>query len=154
MGADISGRWISEAIELLERLWKTQAAALDEAVALCADAIGDGGLVHLFGTGHSRIPVEEMFPRYGSYPGFHPIVELAVGARRRGLPVIAVTSLAQSNAAPPQHSSGTRLYDHADVVIDLCTPPGDALVEVDGLESPVGPVSSIAAIAVVNEIKV
>ena len=28
------------------------------------------GLVHLFGTGHSRIPVEEMFPRYGSYPGF------------------------------------------------------------------------------------
>lgn len=211
MGADISGRWISEAIELLDRLRETQAAALDEAVALCADAIGDNGLVHLFGTGHSRIPVEEMFPRYGSYPGFHPIVELsttfhtqvvgtngqrqamfierveglaevilanfnlqppdvmmvfsagglganaiemAIGARRRGLPVIAVTSLAESDAAPPLHSSGTRLYDHADVVIDLCTPPGDALVVVDGLESPVGPGSSIAAIAVVNEIKV
>ena len=36
------------------------------------------GLVHLFGTGHSRIPVEEMFPRYGSYPGFNPIVELSM----------------------------------------------------------------------------
>ena len=36
------------------------------------------GLVHLFGAGHSRIPVEEMFPRYGSYPGFNPIVELSV----------------------------------------------------------------------------
>ena len=34
--------------------------------------------MHLFGTGHSRIPVEELFPRYGSYPGFHPIVELSM----------------------------------------------------------------------------
>ncbi len=44
----------------------------------CADAIASDGLVHLFGAGHSRIPVEEMFPRYGSYPGFNPIVELSV----------------------------------------------------------------------------
>ena len=34
--------------------------------------------MHLFGSGHSRIPVEEMFPRYGSFPGFHPIVELSM----------------------------------------------------------------------------
>ncbi len=34
--------------------------------------------MHLFGTGHSRIPVDEMFPRYGSYPGFNPIVELSM----------------------------------------------------------------------------
>ena len=34
--------------------------------------------MHLFGTGHSRIPVEEMFPRYGSFPGFNPIVELSM----------------------------------------------------------------------------
>ena len=38
----------------------------------CAEAIAADGLVHLFGTGHSRIPVEEMFPRYGSYPGLQP----------------------------------------------------------------------------------
>ena len=207
----VRGGWIGAASELLARLWSTQAPAIDEAVALCTDAIGGGGLVHLFGTGHSRIPVEEMFPRYGSYPGFHPIVELsttfhtqvvgangqrqamfierveglaevilsnfklappdvmmvfsagglganaiemAIGARRRGLPVVAVTSLAQSNAAVPTHSSGTRLYDHADVVIDLCTPAADALVTIDGLDSPVGPGSSVAAVAVVNEIKV
>ena len=37
-----------------------------------------GGLVHLFGTGHSRIAVEEIFPRHGSFPGFHPIVELSL----------------------------------------------------------------------------
>jgi uncharacterized phosphosugar-binding protein len=81
-------------------------------------------------------------------------IEMAMGARRRGLPVVAVTSRAQSDASSPSHSSGTRLYDHADVVIDLCTPAADALVTIDGLESPVGPGSSIAAIAVANEIKV
>lgn len=37
-----------------------------------------GRLVHLFGAGHSRILVEEMWPRYGSFPGFNPIVELSL----------------------------------------------------------------------------
>jgi uncharacterized phosphosugar-binding protein len=37
-----------------------------------------GRVVHLFGTGHSRIMVEEMWPRYGSFPGFNPIVELSL----------------------------------------------------------------------------
>ncbi|NCF92071.1 MAG: sugar isomerase domain-containing protein [Verrucomicrobiaceae bacterium] len=37
-----------------------------------------GGMVHVFGSGHSRIMVEEMWPRYGSFPGFHPIVELSL----------------------------------------------------------------------------
>jgi len=204
-------RWIVAAREVLDRIEGTQAAGLDAASAICADAIGAGGLVHLFGTGHSRIAVEEMFPRYGSYPGFHPVVELSMtfhtqvvgangqrqamfaervegfaeailanydlgapdammvfsasgtnavslemarGARERGLPVIAVTSLAHSRAAPSTHSSGTRLLDHADVVLDLCTPPGDALVPVDGLDTPVGPGSTLAGVAIVNEVKV
>ena len=56
----------------------TQADAIETASQWCADAIAADGLVHLFGTGHSRIPVEEMFPRYGSYPGFNPIVELSM----------------------------------------------------------------------------
>ena len=60
--------WLIEAQRLLARLGETQAGAIAEASAWCADAIAGGGLVHLFGTGHSRIPVEEMFPRYGSYP--------------------------------------------------------------------------------------
>lgn len=37
-----------------------------------------GRMVHVFGTGHSRIMVEEMWPRYGSFPGFNPIVELSL----------------------------------------------------------------------------
>jgi uncharacterized phosphosugar-binding protein len=68
--------------------------------------------------------------------------------------VIAVTSVEHSLAGEPQHSSGTRLLDHADVVLDLCTPPGDALIKIEGLDTPVGPGSSLAAVALVNELKV
>jgi len=49
-----------------------------QAAAWFADSIAGGGMVHLFGSGHSRIMVEEMWPRYGSFPGFHPIVELSL----------------------------------------------------------------------------
>ncbi|HLG38537.1 MAG TPA: SIS domain-containing protein [Chitinophagaceae bacterium] len=43
-----------------------------------AESILAGRVVHVFGTGHSRIMVEEMWPRYGSFPGFNPIVELSL----------------------------------------------------------------------------
>ncbi len=43
-----------------------------------AETILAGRMVHVFGSGHSRIMVEEMWPRYGSFPGFNPIVELSL----------------------------------------------------------------------------
>ncbi|WP_394991925.1 sugar isomerase domain-containing protein [Emticicia sp.] len=43
-----------------------------------ADSILEGRMVHVFGSGHSRIMVEEMWPRYGSFAGFNPIVELSL----------------------------------------------------------------------------
>ena len=58
--------WIQAGIAVLERIRDTQSDAIQQASEVCAEAIGAGGFVHLFGTGHSRIPVEEMFPRYGS----------------------------------------------------------------------------------------
>jgi uncharacterized phosphosugar-binding protein len=81
-------------------------------------------------------------------------IEMAIGAREAGARIIAVTSVAQSTAEPPRHSSNTRLLDHADVILDLHTPVGDALIDVDGLEQRVGPASTIAAVAYVNAIKV
>jgi uncharacterized phosphosugar-binding protein len=210
MTATATARYLDLARELLDRL-ADQEDELERSAAICADAIAAGGLVHLFGTGHSRIAVEEMFPRYGSYPGFHPIVELSMtfhtqvvgangqrqamfierteglgevilrnfdlrppdammvfsagglgavpievarGARERGLAVIAVTSLAATAVGDSTHSTGARLRDHADVVLDLCTPPADALVELEGLETPIGPGSTIAAVALANEVKV
>jgi len=81
-------------------------------------------------------------------------VEMARGARRRGLKVIAVTSVAQSMSDEPDPQAGSRLMDEADLVIDLCTPHADALIAIDGLDTPVGPGSTIAAVAIVNSIKV
>jgi uncharacterized phosphosugar-binding protein len=49
---------------------------------------------------------------------------------------------------------GTRLLDEADLVIDLCTPPADALIDIAGLDTPVGPGSTVTAVAIVNSIKV
>jgi uncharacterized phosphosugar-binding protein len=203
--------WFDEARRVLDAIESTQQAALEAAADLAADAIGGGGVVHTFGTGHSRIPVEEMFPRYGSYPGWHPIVELsmtfhteiagangqrqamfiervpglaeamlanfalrdtdamlvfsaggrnavpvetAMLAKKAGLSVIAVTSLLEAHSVPATHASGTVLADHADVVIDLCTPLGDAAVTVEGWPHQVGPVSTVANIAIVNTLKV
>lgn len=202
--------YLDAAEAIVRRVRETQLEAIAEVAELCAEAIARDGLVHLFGSGHSRMLVEEMYPRYGSFPGFHPIVELsltnhttvvgangqrqamflerveglaevilanfefgpddvmivfsstgvnavpieiALGARERGLPVIAVTTLAHSRIAAPRHSSGKRLFEIADLVIDNCGVPGDALVTVEGLEEPVGPGSTIGGIAVVNALK-
>ena len=57
-------------------------------------------------------------------------------------------------SAEPDPAAGARLLDDADLVIDLCTPHADALVIVDGLDTPVGPGSTIAGVAIVNAIKV
>ena len=81
-------------------------------------------------------------------------VEMARGAHQRGLRVIAVTSVTQSMSGQPEEPATSRLLDEADLVIDLCTPSADALSIIDNLETPVGPGSTIAAVAIVNSIKV
>ena len=55
-----------------------QQPAIEQAADWFAQTILAGRMVHLFGSGHSRILVEEMWPRYGSFPGFNPIVELSL----------------------------------------------------------------------------
>lgn len=184
--------------------------ALEKAATICADSIGQEGLVHLFGTGHSRIPIEEMFPRHGSFPGFHPMVELsltfhnpvvgsngqrqamylehveglgkmilrnfvfdqrdsfiifsnsgvnevvvemALEVKKMNLPVICVVSVDHCEYSAAKHSSGKKLIDVADVVLDNGTPGGDAMVTIDGLEDPVGPGSTIGGAAIVNALK-
>jgi len=55
-----------------------QIEPMQQAADLFAATILAGRMVHVFGSGHSRIMVEEMWPRYGSFPGFHPMVELSL----------------------------------------------------------------------------
>ncbi|MFW6380968.1 MAG: sugar isomerase domain-containing protein [Bacillota bacterium] len=61
--------------EILRELKAEEEATITEAAETCADAIENGGLVHLFGSGHSVIPVLDAFPRYGSYVGLHPLMD-------------------------------------------------------------------------------
>jgi uncharacterized phosphosugar-binding protein len=209
-GKNAGTRYLEAAAAIVQRVAETQLEAIEAAANLCAGAIAADGLAHCFGTGHSRIPVEELFPRHGSFPGFHPIVELsltnhtqivgangqrqamwlerlegfgevilrnfafgpddvmmvfsnsgvngvvidvALGAKRRGMPVIVVVSLDHCLSTPPKHSSGKRLPDVADVTIDNCSPAGDAMVHIEGLDDPVGPGSTVGFAAVVNALK-
>lgn len=202
--------YITATQRILLHIKETQMDVIQQAAGLCAQTIAGDGLVHLFGTGHSRIFVEEMFPRHGSFPGFHPIVELsltfhnvvvgangqrqamflehveglgqvilrnfvfsppdcfllfsnsgvnevvidvALEAKRLGFPVIAVVSVDHCSRSTAFHSSGKKLPDIADIVIDNCTPAGDALVRIPGMADPVGPGSTIGAAVVANAIK-
>jgi uncharacterized phosphosugar-binding protein len=81
------------------------------------------------------------------------VVEIALEAKKRALPVIAVISVEHCAASAPKHSTGRKLPDVADVVIDNCVPAGDALVGIDGLPDPVGPGSTIGSAAVANMLK-
>lgn len=72
---------IQEYISLSKKIADTvaaQEANIQQAAKWFAQTILQGRMVHVFGSGHSRIMVEEMWPRYGSFPGFNPIVELSL----------------------------------------------------------------------------
>jgi uncharacterized phosphosugar-binding protein len=202
--------FFDRAMELLQELKRTQARVIQQAAELCAERIAKGGLVFLFGNGHSRMMCEEMTPRQGCYPGFvalvetslsnhaniiganglraplylenyegyaeqilksfrfgpqdafivistsgiRPvIVEIAMGARERGLPVIAIVSKAHAEEAKAAHSSGKKLTDCADIVIDNVCPAGDCVLELQGLEWRTGPVSTITGAMIINMIR-
>jgi uncharacterized phosphosugar-binding protein len=206
----VAADYLASVREILARVEQTQGEAIERAAQICAASIAGGGLVHVFGSGHSRMIVEEIWPRYGSFPGFHPIVELSLTAhhqvtgangqrqamfiertpglaaqilrnfhfgphdaliaissggtsvvtvelaeqlRARGLPVIAFTSREHSLRSAPQAPSGRRLMDAADIVLDTCTPVGDATVRLPGLQGPVGPTTTVAAAAIANAMK-
>ena len=202
--------FFDQTMSLLQELKRTQGEVIQKAAELCADRIARGGLVFLFGNGHSRMMCEEMTPRQGCYAGFvalvetalsnhaaivganglraplylenyegyaeqilnsfhfgpndgfivistsgiRPVVvEMAMGARARALPVIAIVSKAHCEQAKPAHSSGKKLTDCANVVIDNLCPPGDCVIELEGLEWPTGPVSTITGAMIINMIR-
>ena len=187
-----------------------QTDAIHQAADWFSQTILSGRMVHLFGSGHSRIMVEEMWPRYGSFPGFNPIVELSltyhnsvVGANGQrqamflentpglakrilrnynlskndtalvisssgcnvvpieiaqefqniGLKVVAMISRQHSEATDSRHESGRKLQDFAELVIDTGAPSGDAMVQIEGIKTPVSPGSTVGGCMLINAIK-
>jgi uncharacterized phosphosugar-binding protein len=80
------------------------------------------------------------------------ILDIALGAKEKGLTVIAVTSLPHSSASPSRHSSGKRLFEVADIVIDTRASLSDASIRIEGLDAPVGANSTSVAIAIAQAI--
>jgi uncharacterized phosphosugar-binding protein len=196
--------YLEQVNSLLTKIKSTQLPTIQEAAQRMADSIEAGRAVHLFGSGHSVIPVMDIFPRYGSFVGFHPImdprlmwfnivgpggarellwlertegyvanvlqsyhldprdtmlvfshgglnaapVEMAIAAKERGLTVVVVTSMANHRISAANHSSGKRLADAADIVIDNCVAPEDAAVPIEGQREKVAALSTVAVVTI------
>jgi len=81
-------------------------------------------------------------------------VEMGLSARARGITVIAITSVKHSEREESRHPSCKRLFEVADIVIDNCGEPGDAMLETCACNIKIGPTSTLAGIAIVNAISV
>ena len=75
--SSLAAQYLLKCREILDKIGK-QEDQIQKAADWFAESILAGRMVHVFGSGHSRIMVEEMWPRYGSFPGFNPIVELSL----------------------------------------------------------------------------
>ena len=74
---DPTQEYLDKSAKIIETV-RGQSKQIKKAADWFAESILNERMVHLFGSGHSRIMVEEMWPRYGSFPGFNPIVELSL----------------------------------------------------------------------------
>lgn len=196
-------KYYDQITDVLAKIRATQDEKLQDAGERMASAIAAGHRVYLFGSGHSVIPVQDIFPRYGSFLGFFPLydprlmwfnvvgpggarellwlerregyaeiflksypleagdcmlvfshgglnaaaIEVALEAKKKGLTVISVSSLANAAVSKATHSTGRKLPDIADIAIDNCVPPEDALVDI-GMPEKVGAGSTMAVVFV------
>jgi uncharacterized phosphosugar-binding protein len=203
----MSTLYISKLLKLAEKAAGDNEGAFEQASTAMSNTLANDGLIHLYGSGHSVLPVQETYPRYGSYVGFNPLtdprvmwhnilgaggvrellwlertenyaekfldhqplnagdtivifghsgrnasgIDTALYAKKRGLTVIAIT--AKSNLdKQATHSSGKRLADAADIVIDTCAPIEDAIVDIKGWSRPVSGASTVLAMIMMHEL--
>jgi uncharacterized phosphosugar-binding protein len=206
---NVTEEYLAKSEEMVNHI-RNQSSQIKEVAELFASSIGNGRMVHLFGSGHSRMLVEEMWPRYGSFPGFNPIVELSlsfhnlvVGAngqrqamflenvpglaarilrnfdvhvqdtalvvsssgcnvvpiemaeefQKLGVKVVALVSRQHLEGSTSKRADGKKLTDFADYVLDTGAPLGDAMIYIEGLDTPVAPGSTLGGVMIVNCIK-
>jgi len=80
-------------------------------------------------------------------------IDVALEAKRRGMFVVALTSTAHGAVSSSKHDSGRKLHEVADLTLDQHAPPGDSAVWIEGLETPVAPLSSVTGCTIINLIK-
>lgn len=162
---------------------------------LMSESIMNGGIPHVFGSGHSMLPAREVFKRAGtlsciraiamerwvgkfervegfgtalikeydmregevliviSSSGINPLpLEIAMRGKELGMKVVALTAVEHSASVVSRHSSGKKLDEIADIVIDMHIPIGDAAIEIEGISMKVGPLSTISGVGIMNAI--
>lgn len=201
--------YLKNCSRIIEKV-QAQQKQIQQAAQWFSETILAGRMVHVFGTGHSRIMAEEMWPRYGSFPGFNTIVELSltyhnnvVGAngqrqamflenvpglaerilrnfglderdtaliisssgtnrvpvemaelfQQKKIKVVALITREHSEKSSSKRSDGKKLSDFANIVLDSGAPVGDAMVYLNGLDTPVSPGSTVGGAMVINCIK-
>lgn len=193
---DASSDFLAFTINQLRDIQQESTGTIHQAAHVVADALAEGHLLYLFGSGHSGLAAKEahgragglvpavfiedvmdgdaervegmarlILGRYGleagdvliviSNSGINAIpVEMAQIARSKGVTSVAITSVAHSSDVTARHSSGQKLYEAADIVIDTHSPRGDTVLPVAGSPFRTGSTSSIASIAIVQSIVV
>lgn len=191
--------------ELLDKAVGGQQEAIVQAAQVIAGSLAGGGLLHLFGAGHSHMLVEELYGRAGGLTPVNAIliprlmlhedmvqstllerreelaqeiladqplqpgdvmlvisnsgrnglsIELARLARQQGLSVIALTAVDYSRTLSSRHSTGLRLLEVADIVLDNHGQVGDACLALPDLNIRTGPTSTIVGAAVLDAVMV
>lgn len=79
-------------------------------------------------------------------------VDAAIRAKEKGIPVIAITAVDYANWLKTKHHDGVKLKDIADIVLDNCTPIGDAIADIEGFPMKVGSSSTIPMVLLQNMI--
>lgn len=210
MSSPAAESYFDQTTALLRSIRETQLPAIDQAASIFADSIANGGLVFLFGNGHSRMMCEEMAPRQGCFVGFYAwaelavsyhcatvgmnglrgplflekvdgygeellksfkfgphdafmlistsgirplVVEMALGVKERGLPLVAMCSVDHGKNARAAHGSGKKLMDVADVILDNHCPSGDCITEIEGLSWRTGPTSTVTGGMIMNMLR-
>ncbi|MFN2629629.1 MAG: sugar isomerase domain-containing protein [Gaiellaceae bacterium] len=88
-----------------------------------------------------------------SHSGINAVIlDMAVEAKQLGMRLVGVTSVPHSSQVESRHSCGKRLYELANVVVDTRVPLRDAAVDIEGLDDPVGPTSTVVAVAAAHAI--
>ncbi len=194
--------YLSRTRELIAVMAGTENDNIERAAEETSRCIAAGGIVHIFGSGHSNLLAQEVFHRAGglvpfnamldinltifgtsratmlerlegygksvltsydvrpgevviivSVSGINPVpIEVAEDARAHGAVTIAVTSGSAYAAAQSRHSSGKRLSDVVDIVLDTHVPVGDAIEQVG--DTMVGATSTVLGAALMNALVV
>ena len=188
-------------VEGIDKIKKTQMDAITKAASEIAGRLGKGGILYVFGTGHSHVLAEEIYVRAGgliqakaimpheltvdldmekstlmertdglaeivfattkirscdiliivSNSGRNAVpVQMAQGAKKRGIFTIGLTNLEHSKNAVSRDKSGKKLYELCDIVLDSCGPVGDAILQAPGKDYSVAPVSTIYGAVIIE----